>query len=122
MTGGEGWSMGDSQQGDSGEGPGPLAYIMACGTERKAMFIGQSKASTPAKSGNPKKQCSSPASFPTTRFQGGSISAKISTHTLGSTNAFGVWNGCYGDKPAFAHVCKCKTAKALFLEDLWSEY
>ena len=47
--------MGYSLQGEPRKGPGPLAYIMACGTETKAVFIGQNQAPTLAKSENLKK-------------------------------------------------------------------
>ena len=80
----------------------------------RGMFIGQNRAPTPAKRINPKKQCSYPISFPTTRFQEGSISAKISTHTLGSTYSFEVKNGCDWDKLVSPRVWKRRNGKGPF--------
>ena len=115
--------MGYSLQGKPRKGPGPLAYIMACRTEMKAMFRGQNQVSTLAKSGSLKNQCSSPASFPATRFQVGSISIKRTLPILWVLlRALGVGNGGYGKKLGSPHVCKCRTARALVLEDSWSEY
>lgn len=89
---------------------------MACSTETKAVVIGQKEAPTPAKSGNPEKPCSAPASSPAPRFQ----RAAPAPCSL----PWQLWGGkrMVADNPVSPHVWKWRTARVLLLEDSWTQY